>query len=49
MKKMMAIKVSAMMLICCSLAIFNALQEIPNNEIYETISHKNDRYILKNI
>lgn len=35
-------KVSVVELICCSLAIFTALQEIPHNEIHETISHKSE-------
>lgn len=37
--------ISAVELICCSLAIFNALQEIPHNEIHETLSFKNEGWI----
>lgn len=41
-RQKIALNVSAVELICCSLAIFTALQEIPHNEIHETISYKNE-------
>lgn len=36
---------SAAWLICCSLAILNALRQIPHNEAHEAAGFKNDGWI----
>lgn len=43
--KRLSMSLSAAWLICCSLAILNALQEIPHNEMHETLGFKNDGWI----